>query len=121
MANLATIETALGTFPSAQRIALVNAFRDVVKSLRLGRPVTGTPAENFAAGFYAATTPAVPGDEFSIAHEFGGPPYLAINVLDLRTAGFKTVPLEVSRVADARRIYLKSTVANAPVVLYVEG
>jgi hypothetical protein len=121
MANLVAIEAALGGLPSAQKVALMNAFREIIKGMRFGRPVDGHPAENFAGGFYAAVTPSVAGEEFSIAHDFGIAPYLVVPVLDVRTVGLRTVPLAVSRVADARRVYLTSTVADAPVILFVEG
>lgn len=121
MAQLGGIESDLGSLPSGIQVALRNIFRGILRQWRFGRPEDGTPSENFAAGFFAVTTDPTPGTEFSIAHNFGRAPYLAINVLDLQTVGYMAVPLEVSRVADARRIYLKSTVASAPIVLFVEA
>lgn len=120
MAQLGGIETDLGSLPSALQVAIKNMFRYVLKQWRFGRPEDGSASENFAAGFFAATTHATPGTEFSIEHGLNIAPYLAINVLDLQSVGYQTVPLEVTRVADKRRIYLKSTVASAPIVLFVE-
>ena len=97
------------------------------KDLRFGHPDADLMAagrnamENFGGGFMQATTPATPGTEFSIAHNFGRAPYLAIPVLPLDMVGAQLVPLTVSRAADDKRIYLSSTVANAPIVIAVEG
>jgi hypothetical protein len=48
-------------------------------------------------------------------------PHYALPVLELDRPGAKVVPLEVTRAADARRIYLKSTSTSAPITLLVEG
>lgn len=123
MAQIGAIESELGSLPPNMRGPLINAFRAFLRVLRFGRATNAQASENFAAGFYTATTPAVAGTEFSIAHGFGvgRVPYLLIPVLDVTTALLQAVPLTVTRAADDKRVYLSSSVASAPIVVYLEG
>lgn len=120
MASLALIEAEVNSLPPPLRVGLMNAFREALKS-RFGRGTPGASAENFFGGFFQAVTPSTPGDEFSVPHTFGTAPYLAIGVLPLSAGGWSTVPLTTTKAADAKRAYFSSSVANATILLYMEG
>lgn len=123
MANLGLVTQELNGLPANLRPVFLRIFQGILRSLRFGHP-TGDdpdPSENFGGGFYSVTTHATPGSEFTIAHGFGRAPYLLIPVLPLDVVNAELVPLTVSRAADERRIYLTSSVASAPLTVYVEG
>lgn len=121
MANLPYVETLLGGLERPVRRALVAAFEHVLGNLRIGRPTNQARAENLQLYFLTATTPAVANTEFTVAHGLAVAPYLLIQVLPLQTLGAKMVRLEVSRVADTTRLYLKSPDTSAPITVAVEG
>jgi hypothetical protein len=95
-------------------------FEYLLSNLRFGRLVDGDRAENHQLYYYTATTDSA-GGEFTIQHKLGVAPYMLLPVLNLQAEGDKLVPLEVSQVADAKRIYLKSTVNDAEITIAVEG
>jgi hypothetical protein len=101
------------------RRALDEAFTHVLGNIRFGVPEHQTRATNLQTYFLTSTTAASTG-EFSIVHGLGQTPHLAFQVLDLSQPGARIVPLEVSRAADAARLYLKSTSTGAPIMLLVE-
>jgi hypothetical protein len=121
MANPGAIQTYLGGLDSTIRKVLINVFDYVLPNLRWGRAVHQSRAENLQAYFLEGTTHSVANTEFSIAHGLASAPYLLIPVLPLDAEGAKLVPLEVSRAADASRVYLKSSETDAPIVILVEG
>ena len=121
MATSAYTDSLLGGVDAGLRRAFKAVFDYVLRNLRFGRPDHQVPTENFQLYYVTGRTHAVADTEFSIAHGLGQAPYLAIPVLDLQAVGASTVPLEVTRAADAVRIYLKSSVADAPVTLMVEA
>lgn len=109
--------------PVEQRATMLRIFRAFLKDIRFGHP-TGDqpdPTLNMGGGFFHGTTPATPGDQFTIAHGFGRVPYWAMAGLRLDSVGSSIVPLTVARAADDTRIYLTSTIASTPVSLFVEG
>jgi hypothetical protein len=99
---------------------LQSAFEHVLGNIRIGAPAHQTRAVNLQAYWLTATTPATANEEFSIAHGLPTTPHYAIPVLKLDKPGAMTVPLEVSRVADSKRVYLKSTSTSAPILILVE-
>lgn len=101
------------------RKVLEDAFREVLRQIRLGEPEHHQKATNFAA-FYQDSTTAGSTSEFSFQHGMNVTPRLAIPVLNLNKPGASVVPLEVSRAADGRRVYLKSTSTSAAITLLVE-
>jgi hypothetical protein len=121
MATPEYVVSLLGGLESGLRRALTDAFRYVLINLRFGRVAHQQRAENVQAYYLSGRTAVTPGDEFSIAHGLAVAPYVAIPVLDLQTVNQELVPLAVSRAADANRIYLTSSVADAPFTVLVEG
>jgi hypothetical protein len=101
------------------RRALEECFTHVLGNIRFGVPEHQARAVNLQTYFQASTTASSTG-EFTVPHGLGLVPHLAIQVLDLSQPGAKVVPLEVSRAADASRLYLKSTSTAAPFWLLVE-
>ncbi len=78
-------------------------------------------AENAQLYQLDTTTPANSTTEFSVAHGLTAAPRLVIPVLDVTTAGNQFASLTVTRAADSKRIYLRSSSTSAPITLYVES
>lgn len=121
MADLGYIERELNALPANLRPAFLRIFQAILKDLRLGHPADRTAMTNFGGAWFETTTPAGVNTEFTIPHGFGRTPYLLLPVLPLDVQGAQLVPLTVSRVADDNRVYLKSSVASAPITVGVEG
>lgn len=123
MADFGNVDVMLASLPDSDQRKLFSAvFKYILKSgLRFGRAIAGDATENFGGGFFKATTPAVANEEFTVVHSFGRKPYLLIPVLPLDTVNAKIVRLQVSKAADATRIYLKSPDTDAAVYFYLEG
>lgn len=120
MADMGYIRSLLGGIKDADtKRILTQAFEHVLNNLRVGVPEHQTRSENLQAYFEESTTAASTG-EFSFPHGLGTAPTLAIPVLDLGQPGATVVPLEVTRVADATRIYLKSASTSMRFTLLVE-
>lgn len=123
MADLGFIETEIKSLPVEMRPTFLRIFRAFLKDIRYGHP-TGDqpdPTLNMGGGFFHGTTPATPGDEFTIAHGFGRVPYLAVPILRLDSIGSSVVSLTVSRDADDKRVYFTSTEASTPISVFIEG
>ena len=120
MANIGYIRSLLiGIQDQTARRILTLAFEHVLGNLREGAPAHQTRSENFQR-YWENSTTASDTSEFSFAHGLVTTPKYAIPVLELDRVGAKIVPLEVSRIADNRRVYLKSTSTNSPILLLVE-
>lgn len=123
MADIGAIESEIKSLPVELRPTMLRIFRLFLKDIRFGHP-TGDqpdPMVNMAGGFFHGTTPATPGDQFTIAHGFGRVPYLAVPVLRLDSVGSSIVSLTVARAADDKRVYFTSTEASTPISLAIEG
>ena len=103
----------------ATKRILQRVFEHVLDQGSFGEPDHQTKARNFRSFFERSTTATSTG-EFSIAHGLPYTPTLAIPVIDVSHVGGQIVPLEVTRAADGKRIYLKSGSTAAPFVLLVE-
>lgn len=121
MASLGGLEALLGGLEANTRKVLTELIRASFPYLRLG-PLDTDKAENFA-GYKITSTTATSTGEFSVEHNIGRTPYLMLPVADLSAVGAALVPLEVTRAADDRRIYLKTQAGstNAVFSIYVEG
>jgi hypothetical protein len=120
LADLGYVKSVLRQIPDeTTRRALDTVMTHLLGNIRIGVPEHHSRAVNLQSYFQTSTTAASTG-EFSIAHGLPAAPRLGIAVLDLSQPGAKLVPLEVSRAADAQRIYLKSTSTSAPMWLLVE-
>jgi len=122
MADIGYIRSQLvGIKDETARRILTTIFEHVLGNLREGSPRHQTRSENFQRYWENSTTASDTG-EFSFAHGLVSTPQYAIPVLELDKPGAKLVPLEVSRAADNRRIYLKTSAGstNAPFLLLIE-
>jgi hypothetical protein len=120
MATSAYVESLMGGLSADVRRAFRSVFDYVLGNLRFGPCDDATRTENFQLYAFEATTPAVANTEFSIAHGLKDAPHLVIPVLRPGNVGEKIVDLAVTRVADGERIYLKSSVASAPICVLIE-
>src|SRR5581483_198485 len=98
------------------KLAVSNMFEYVLKNMRLGRP--DGRAENFSATFLSGTTSSVSGCEVVLPHGMERTPYVAIPVLALQTVNCSRPVLTVTRVPDARNIYVSSTETDVPFCVY---
>jgi hypothetical protein len=119
MASLGFIETMLQALEATPKKVLTQVFRDLVPNLELGPVEHQAKLTNFR-GYFVTSTTATSTGEFSIAHGLSVAPHTAVPVLDLTSSGFGLVPLEVTRPADASRIYVKSSVTSRPFTLWME-
>lgn len=100
---------------------LTNVFTYLVPNLRLGPVSHQTKSENLQA-YYVNATSATSTGEFTIQHGMGRTPYVYVQVGALDRVNSRTIPLTVTRAADASRIYLKTEAGstNAPFSLLLE-
>lgn len=120
MSAVGGLEAIVGGLPSDTKKVLVELIRAAFPNLRFG-PVDTRKAENFN-GFHVTSTTGASTGEFSIEHGMGRIPYRMQAVADLGAVGASLVPLEVTRAADARRLYVKTSAGftNKPFALYLE-
>ena len=111
MASLGQVESLFGGLEQALRRTMVEVFRAFLPNLRLGRIEHQTKSENFQA-YYVVSTTAPSTSEFSVEHGMGVTPYAAVPCLALDSSGGRLVDLEVSRVADSQRVYLKAAAGS---------
>lgn len=119
MADIGYIESELGSLPVDHKRALVNAFRYLLSNLSFGAVEHQTRTTNFQAYYLQSTTPAVANTEVAIAHGLGLTPSVLIPVLPLNQIGAQVIPLQVSRAADDKRVYLKSSSTSAAFAVLV--
>ncbi len=123
MADIGYVRSQLsGIKDEGIKLRLSNIFEHILANLREGVPEHQARSENFQRYWQKSTT-ASDTSEFSIQHGMVGvTPRYAIPCLDLNKPGAKTVPLEVSRAADGKRLYLKTSAGStsAPILLLVE-
>jgi len=120
MADSSYVKSLFGTVAADIRLAADRAFTYVLANLRFGAVEHQTRATNFQAYWLTGTTSSNANAEFSIAHGLGRTPVVAFPVLPLNSENAQTVPLTVSRAADAQRVYLKSSSTSAAIALLVE-
>jgi hypothetical protein len=121
MATPGYIQALVGGLPADIKAALQKIGEYILGNLKLGHPEHQTRATNLQAYWVTGRTHVTPGAEFSIVHGLEQPPYLAVPVIDLQAVGSATVALQVTRAADANRIYLTSSVSDAPIALLIEA
>lgn len=119
MAVTGYAESLLFGLPADIRRILTEVLRYVVPNTKFGPVAHQSKSESFQAYYLSSTTGSSTG-EFSIAHGLSRTPYLIVPVLPANTVGARLVDLEVTRAADAQRIYLKSSSTSAPFFVMVE-
>jgi len=119
MASIGGVEAYLGSLEPAVKLAMQQIFRYVLGNLQFGAVEHQTRATNFQAYWLTGTTPTNANEEFSIAHGLSSAPNFLFPVAALNQIGSQTVPLTVTRAADANRIYLRSSSTGAAIALLV--
>lgn len=115
------ITTLLGGLTADSRRVLTRVFEYFVENNELGPIEHQTKLTNFKGYYVQSTTSSTADDEFSVQHGIGRTPYLLVPVLPLDDTTAKIVRLQVSRPADAQRVYLRSPEVSAPISLWIEG
>lgn len=112
-------------FDPPQQNALNQFAQEVQSNLLAGRPTYGDNQTSRGANIrwfpLSGTTSATPNGEFSILHGLSTIPYNLIPCLPLDGVGGMLVDLTVTRAADEKRVYLSSSVADAPITVFVEA
>lgn len=101
----------IGIKDETTRRILTTAFEHVLGNIRVGEPVRQQRATNMQMYFQSSTTGASTG-EFTVEHGMGTQPSVLIPVLDVRQVGASLPQVEVSRAADASRVYLKPSAGS---------
>lgn len=120
MASKGYVETLLNALPDGVKTPVTQAFRHVLDNLSLGQPESGKRATNFRWYRFDTVTSSVANTEFSIHHGQGAMPIACWPVMFLDSSGGRVVRLNVTRAADAQRIYLNSPDTGASVSVMVE-
>jgi hypothetical protein len=121
MADIGYVTGQLSGVPdTTTRRILQDVFKHVLGNIRIGVPAHQTRATNLQAYWLNSTTPATANEEFSIAHGLPSTPHYALPVLELDKPGAQLVPLTVSRAADSKRVYFRSSSTSAPILILVE-
>lgn len=118
VASVGGLIALLGALESSLKKTFTEYTNAAFLNLRIG-PMETAKAENFNAFKIASITGSDTG-EFSVEHGIGRTPYLILPCADLSAVGSAIIPLEVTRAADDRRIYLKSTSTSAAFGVYIE-
>jgi hypothetical protein len=117
VASIGQAETLLNALPTDTRKIFVNLVRYLMKWSAIGNQ---TKAENFAWYRIQGTTSSNANTEFSVVHGMDHAPSKLIPTMDLSVVNSQMVPLVVSRVPDATRVYLKSSSTGAVFEAYLE-
>ena len=118
MGSLGYVQTLLNGLRPEDRTLLRLAFAEAVERATLGGAVKAT---NFGWYRVESTTPSSSNTEFAVAHGLSQAPSWIVPVLDVTSSGMQTVPLKVTRPADATYLYLQSTSTSAIFRVFVEG
>lgn len=118
MADIGGVKADLAAFEGAQKTGLQNAFTYVLNNLSL-LPTDRGRAINMQLYYKSGITSSNANAEFSIAHGLERAPTVLFPAVTLNEVGARIVPLEVTRAADAKRVYLKSSSTSAPITILV--
>ena len=117
MAAPGYIAQIINGLPVEFRAPLNTIFEYVLREFALG---ANTKAENFAWFKVEGTTHATANTEFSVNHGMDHAPSKLVPIIPLDTVNATLPQLTVTRVADARRIYLKSDSTSATFQAFLE-
>lgn len=122
MADIGALRDMLKGIPDVTTRGIMIRFAEYLAgNLTFGAIDPDSPkAKNFQSYHVTSTTAAASTSEFTIAHGMDRAPQIAFLTLDLSQPGAKIVPIEVTRAADSRRLYLRSTSTGCLVSFLVE-
>jgi hypothetical protein len=115
MADIGGVKSFLGGLEADTKKALEGAFTYVLNNLRVGLPGHQKRGDNLQWIQLDGVTSSVANQEFSIAHGFAFP------CLDLTSSGTQLVNVTNARVADNRRVYLRSASTSAAFTIFIEA
>lgn len=118
MADIGFVKTVLGGVPDVVKKGVEQAFTYVLGSLSITASDRGK-AGNFLLYYIEGTTSSVANQEFTIAHGMESTPTVLIPVAKLHEVNTQLVPLTISRAADNKRVYLKSSATSVAITVLV--
>lgn len=120
MSETGYAESLLGGLDQDLKRVLTELVRYIIPKNRFGPVDHQEKSINFEAYYLNSTTPASSNTEFSILHGLARVPSVIVPVLALDQVNAQVIPLQVSRAADASRVYLKSPSTSAAFSVLVE-
>lgn len=117
MASKGYVDGLINALPTDIRYPIRSAIWYLMDNWRFGN---ATRAENAQLYRVSSTTASVANTEFTVPHGLSAAPSLILPFLDLTQINSQLVPLTVSRAADAKYLYLKSSSTSAPFSIFVE-
>ena len=120
MADLGALRGFFGGVPADLKLAMTNFVNYAFRNIRVGLPGHQKSAENLAWIQLDGTTSSVASQEFSIAHGSENAPRVAFPCLDLTSSGAQFIALTTARIADSRRVYLRSASTGVAFTIFVE-
>lgn len=118
MADIGAIKTELAAFEGQQKAGLLNVFTYILNNWSFSASDRGKAGNNLLY-YVSGTTSSNANTEFSIAHGMESTPSVLIPVMKLNEVNSQIVPLQVSRAADGKRVYLKSSSTSAAFSVWV--
>lgn len=123
MASSSYAKSLIGGLSADIRSAFARVFEFVLDGgIRFGAVDANARAENLGGVFLSSTTAASTGVEWSVPHGLGSAPRFVMQVMRPSVVNSRVIPdLQISRAADANRLYFVSpTSTGAVFYLYVE-
>lgn len=123
MASSSYAKSLIGGLNADIRAAFARVFEFVLDGgIRFGAVDANSRAENLGGVFLSSTTAASTGAEWSVQHGLGSAPRFVMQVMRPSVVNSRVIPdLQISRAADANRLYFKSATSTGAVFyLYVE-
>ena len=121
MADIGGVKAAISGLPAEQKKALEAAFTYVLNNLRVGLPGHLERGENLQWIQLDGITSSVANQEFSIPHGLSVAPRVAFPCLDLTSSGTQLISVSNARVADTKRVYLRSASTSAAFTIFIEA
>jgi hypothetical protein len=120
MADKGAVELELNALPPEERGPIGRAIKYVMDNWSHGQPDEGRRATNGQWYLRSSTTPSTALTEFSITHGLSAAPTAIYPVLFLDSTNNQLIPLQVTRPADASRVYLRSASTSAVFHIWIE-
>lgn len=122
MANASYITSLWSGTKTEIKRAAQYTFEYLLRNIKIGPIGDQEAAGNMGGTWYEVTTSSVANQEFSFQHRLGNiPSLIMVGAIPANVSGAQVVPVTLSTLADANRVYLKSATTGAVIYVYVES